>query len=86
MRYAAFDGELFKTAEECLEYEARLQARDTLKERVEKYLSMREYKSDGARRRALTIIMSWIDYDIKDNPGRYVQSKEESTARVQAVT
>ena len=76
MKYVADDGEIFKTAEECLEYEAKQAQREKIKARAERYLSLREYKNDGARRRALTVIMSWVDFDMKENPGRYIEEVE----------
>ena len=79
MKYISDDGKnVFKTADECLLYEKKAAVKEGLKARVEKYLSMKEYKNDGARRRALGVIMSWIDYDMIDNPTRYFTGKLEA--------
>lgn len=82
MKYIADDGAIFKTSEECQEYEEKLDVRAGIVKRVEKYLSMREYKNDGARRRALTIIMSWIDYDMIDNLERDAEVVEPADIAV----
>ena len=71
MKYIAEDGQIFKTPGGCIAYEEKLALKAGVSERVKKYLSLREYKNDGARRRALTIIMGWIEYDILSEPERY---------------
>ena len=71
MKYIADDGEVFKTSEECLEHEERQRIRKNIEARVWRHLQLRDFKNDGARRRAQTVIMAWIAFDLAENPERY---------------
>lgn len=76
MKYMADDGTVFQSSQQCLEHEEKVATKDKIRQRVQKYLRMKDYKTEGSRKRAETIIMSWVDYDMIDNPERYVVAEE----------
>ncbi len=71
MRHLADDGEVFDTVEECERHEEVVKKRSTVRDEVAHYASMLDYANERARNRSVTVIMGWIDYDMKQRPWRY---------------
>ena len=85
MKYIADDGEIFSSEQACTEHEQLMNKRGELKAEVEKYASMLNYANDRARARAVTQIMGWVDYDLRQRPERYGHEFPEIPPAVAAV-
>ena len=85
MKYLADDGSVFESEALCLEYERTRSAVEKVRAEVRHYLSMKEFKTEAARRRVETEIAQWIEHDTKQNPGRYGIEYHEPVVTVQAV-
>ena len=77
MKYVSDDGELFADERACREHEKVVAHHAALGKEVDKWLGMKEYASERARSRDRTIIMRWIHYDVRQNPGRYAVTYTE---------
>lgn len=71
MKYMADDGSVFESETLCWEYERARRVVGQIKTEVERYIELRDFKSDSAGKRAETFIMGWIEHDTKQNPERY---------------
>ena len=83
LRYMTDDGEVFENESEATEHDRSVGRRNELKEQVEKHCSMLDYANDRARARDVTIVMKWIDYDLKKRPWRYDSAFDVADAEVE---